>query len=372
MQRRDFLAKGSLAALAAGTLLPACGQQTSNSSGPAIQTRKTYEWQMVTTWPPGFPVMGEGAEMLAQWVEQMSEGQLKIKVFGAGELVPAFEAFEAVSQGLAQMSHGVAYYWAGKSEAAPFFGAVPFGMNAQQMNAWICCGGGQELWEELYAPFNIIPLPAGNTGMQMGGWFNKEINSVADLKGLKMRIPGLGGKVIDQAGGTGLSTPGSEIYTNLDRGVIDATEWVGPYHDYKLGLYKIARYYYYPGWHEPCAVLELGVNKSAFEALPRHLQEIIRTAAARANIWMLSEFESKNNAYLMKLVNEHKVLLRRFPDDVLVAFRRYSQEIIDDIVSRDKMAQKIYASYLTFRKAVSNWAEVTEHVYYDIMNKVTM
>ncbi|MFQ5631125.1 MAG: TRAP transporter substrate-binding protein [bacterium] len=368
-KRREFLKKGAVATLAGGAALAGCGQQQS-SEGPAIRTRKNYQWQMVTTWPPGFPVMGEGAEMMAKWIEDMSEGQLKIKVFGANELVPAFESFEAVSQGIAQMSHGVAYYWAGKSEAAPFFGAVPFGMNTQQMNAWICCGGGLELWEELYAPFNITPMPAGNTGMQMGGWFNKEINSIADLKGLKMRIPGLGGKVIDKAGGTGLSTPGSEIYTNLDRGVIDATEWVGPYHDFKLGLHKIAEYYYYPGWHEPCAVLELGVNKAAFEGLPKNLQEIIRTAAARANIWMLSEFEAKNNEYLLKLIDEHNVKLRRFPDDVLDAFRKYAQEIIDDLVARDAMGRKIYDSYMKFRRAVSSWAEVSEQVYYAKMNKV--
>lgn len=369
LKRREFIKKGAAATLVGGTAISACSTPQSGDA-PAVRTRKNYEWQMVTTWPPGFPVMGEGAEMMAKWIEDASDGQMKINVFGGGELVPAFESFEAVSQGVAHMSHGVSYYWAGKSEATPFFGAVPFGMNTQQMNAWIYCGGGLELWEELYAPFNILPMPAGNTGMQMGGWFNKQINSIEDIKGLKMRIPGLGGKVIDKAGGTGLSTPGSEIYTNLDRGVIDATEWVGPYHDYKLGLHKIADYYYYPGWHEPCAVLELGVNRPAFEALPSHLQQIIRSAAARANIWMLSEFEAKNNEYLQKLVNENNVDLRRFPDDVLAAFQKHSQEIIDDVVNRVPMAKKIYASYSTFRKAVTSWAAVTEQDYYTRLSKI--
>lgn len=367
LKRRDFLKKGSAAALAGGAVLAGCSAEQSGEA-PAIQPRRTYQWQMVTTWPPGFPVMGEGAEMLARWIEEMSDGQLKIKVFGADELVPAFEAFEAVSQGIAQMSHGVAYYWAGKSPAAPFFAAVPFGMNTQQINAWLYSGGGQKLWDELYARFNLVPMPAGNTGMQMGGWFRKPINSITDLRGLKMRIPGLGGKVIERAGGSGLSTPGSEIYTNLDRGVIDATEWVGPYHDYKLGLHQIARYYYYPGWHEPCAVLELTVNKGAFDGLPANLQQVIRTAAARANVWMLSEFEAKNNEYLEKILAAGRVELRKFPDDVLAALKRHADEVIGEVIAQDAFSRRVYESYTNFRKKVASWAKVTESVYYSDIN----
>lgn len=369
LNRRVFLKNASSAALAGGAWLAGCSAQPeaqTPAGAPAVHTRKTYEWRMVTTWPPHFPVMGEGADLIAQWIGEMSEGRLKIQVYGGGELVPPFESFEAVWQGIAEMSHGVSYYWTGKCAAAPFFSAVPFGMNAQQMNAWLSCGGGLALWEEAYAPFNILPLPAGNTGVQMGGWFNKEINSVADLKGLKMRIPGLGGKVIDKAGGNGLSTPGSEIYTSLERGVIDATEWVGPYHDYLLGLHKIAKYYYYPGWHEPGPVLELAVNKTAFESLPTDLQAIIRTAAARANTWMLSEFEAKNNLYLQKIIQEKRVTIKRFPDDVLAAFRRLSAEVIDEITSRDPMSKKVYASFEQFREQISAWAELSERVYYNL------
>ena len=200
-------------------------------------------------------------------------------MYGAGELVPAFEVFDAVSRGTAEMGHGAAYYWKGKSEAAQFFAAVPFGMNAQEMNAWFYYGGGLELWREIYAPFGLMPAPAGNTGVQMGGWFNKEINRLDDLKGLKMRIPGLGGEVLRRAGGTPVNLPGGEIFTALQTGAIDATEWVGPYNDLAFGLHKAAKYYYYPGWHEPGTTLEAIVNKQAFDALPKDLQSIVRMPA---------------------------------------------------------------------------------------------
>ncbi|MCA9732853.1 TRAP transporter substrate-binding protein, partial [candidate division KSB1 bacterium] len=299
----------------------------------------------------------------AQWVKNMSQGRLSIQVYGANELVPAFESFEAVRQGTAQMSHGAAYYWAGKVPAGQFFSTVPFGMNTQQMNAWLIAGGGMKLWEDLYAPFNLIPFAAGNTGMQMGGWFNKMINSISDIQGLKMRIPGLGSKVINKAGGSGLATPGAEIYTNLERGVIDATEWIGPYHDYLKGFHKIAKYYYYPGWHEPGTVLELAVNKTAFEGLPADLQDIIRAGAARLNAQILAEFDAKNGEYLAKLINENHVNLLKFPDDVLATFKKYSEEVIEELISSNADAAKIYTSYTNFRKQISAWEDITTHAY---------
>jgi TRAP-type mannitol/chloroaromatic compound transport system substrate-binding protein len=359
MNRREFLKK----ALLTGGVVGA----TTSLTAPAVHARKRYRWRMVTTWPPHFPVLGEGAEMLARLVEEMSEGRMRIRVYGGGELVPPLEAFDAVSQGIVEMGHGAAYYWAGKSPATQFFTSIPFGMNAQQMNAWLYAGEGLRLWEEVYAPFNLVPMPAGNTGVQMGGWFNKEINSIEDIKGLKMRIPGLGGKVISRAGGAAVLSAGGEIYTNLERGVIDATEWVGPYHDYLMGFYRIARYYYYPGWHEPGSVLEVFINKKRFEALPEDLQSIIRTAAYRTNIWMLSEFESKNYAYLKKLVEEHKVRLKRFPDDVLRAFKRYSEEVIEDVIAKDRMSKRVYESFRRFKRDISKWARVSEVAYYELM-----
>jgi len=365
VKRRDFIKKAGIAGGAA--LLAGCAQSQQNNA-PAVQTGKHYEWKMVTTWPPHFPILGEAADNIAKWVEEMSGGQLKIQVYGGGELIPALEGFEAVSAGTAEMCHGAAYYWAGKAAATQFFASVPFGMNAQQMNAWIISGGGLALWEELYAPFDLVPMPAGNTGVQMGGWFNREINSMSDFQGLKMRMPGLGGKVVSKAGGSAVLSAGAEIFTNLERGVIDATEWIGPFHDHLMGFYKAAKYYYYPGWHEPGTVTELIVNKSAFEGLPKNLQAIVRAAAARANTLVLAEFESKNNAFLQTLINDHGVILKRFPDEVLNALQKYAGEVIDEVVASDAMSKKVYASFDAFRKNVNGWAGVSEKVYYSSLS----
>lgn len=355
MKRRDFLKGASIAAITGAAV---------SVSAPFVHAKKRYLWRMVTTWPPHFPVLGEGADMLAKWISELSDGRLRVQVYGGGELVPPLQAFDAVSQGTVEMGHGAAYYWAGKSPATQFFTSIPFGMNAQQMNAWIYSGGGLKLWEEVYAPFNLIPMPVGNTGVQMGGWFNREINSIKDIKGLKMRIPGLGGKVISKAGGAAVLSAGGEIYTNLERGVIDATEWVGPYHDYLMGFYKVAKYYYYPGWHEPGSVIETFINKKAYEKLPSDLKEIIRTAAARSNAWMLSEFEAKNNTYLKKLLKEHKVKLLRFPDDVLKRFKQLSQEVITEVTDKDPLSKKVYKSFSSFQKDISEWAQVSEAAFY--------
>jgi len=295
----------------------------------------------------------------------MSDGRMEIKVFGGGELVPALEVFDTVRGGAAEIGSGSAYYWAGKIPAAQFFSTVPFGMNAQQVNAWVLSGGGLELWEDLYANYGLIPLPGGNTGVQMGGWFNRQINSIADFKGLKMRIPGLGGKVLEKAGGAPVLLAGGEIYTGLERGILDATEWIGPYHDYKMGFYQIAKYYYAPGWHEPGTITEIFFSKEKFEALPKDLQIILRTAALRLNQWMLCEFEAKNNLYLDKIIREKNVEIRQFPKDVLAQLRVFTNEIIEELVSSNKEARKIYASYNGFRKRASEWAKLTEKIYYD-------
>lgn len=365
LKRRDFIKR---VPLAGGAILAGCAS-SEQTNAPAIHTGKTYEWKMVTTWPPHFPILGETADHLAQWITEMSQGRLKIQVYGGGELIPPLEGFDAVSQGVAEMCHGASYYWAGKSPATQFFAAVPFGMNAQQMLSWITSGGGQALWDELYAPFNLVPMPAGNTGFQMGGWFNREINTITDFQGLKMRMPGLGGKVIAKAGGSAVLSAGGEIYTNLERGVIDATEWIGPYHDYLMGFYKAAKYYYYPGWHEPGTIIELIVNKQAFENLPKDLQTIVRTAAARASVWALAEFESKNNVYLQKLTQEHGVQLKKFSDPILNTLRQYAQEVVDEVIASDAMSKKVYASFDTFRKNVTGWANVSEKIYYSSISR---
>lgn len=356
-----------MAALASGTILTACGQTESQSAegAPAPSNNKKYRWTMVTTWPPKFAVLGEGADLFADWVKKMSGGRLEIRVYGGGEMVPPLESFDAVSSGTADIASGAAYYWAGKAPAAQFFASVPFGMNAQQMNSWIYSGGGQALWEEVYEPFNVLPMLGGNTGVQMGGWFNKEINTIADFDGLKMRIPGLGGKVIEKAGGASINLPGSEIYTSLETGVIDATEWIGPYHDYKMGFADIAKYYYAPGWHEPGTALELIVNKDKFNELPEDLQEIVRTAAYRLNMWTLSEFEAQNNGFLQKLKAEKNVEVRRFTPEVLTALRGYAQEVISEITSKDPLSKKVYDAYQAFQKDVSEWSGLTEKAFYN-------
>jgi len=231
------------------------------------------------------------------------------------------------------------------------------------MNAWIYSGGGMELWEEVYGKFGLKPLLAGNTGVQMGGWFNKEIKTINDLKGLKMRIPGLGGKVLAKAGGNAILVAGGEIYTNLDRGVIDATEWVGPFHDLKMGFYKAAKYYYYPGWHEPGTALEAMVNKKAWDTLPADLQAIVEAAAYRSNLWMLSEFEAKNNAALQTLVNEHKVQLRQFPEPVLKGLKKMAKEVLEEVAASDPMSKKVYDSFLKFQSNIYSWNALTEEPY---------
>ncbi len=388
MKRREFIKKvgvgaavvGAGAAATAG--LTGCGKQDDSAEvtklkkeiadlkgqAPAVKKEKTFKWKMVTTWPPHFPMLGEGADNFAKWAKEMSDGRLDITVYGGGELVPPLGVFDAVNQGTVEMGHSASYYWAGKCPAAQFFAAVPFGLNAQSMNAWIYSGGGMELWEEVYAPFGIKPLLAGNTGVQMGGWFNKEINSIDDLKGLKMRIPGLGGKVLAKAGGNAILVAGGEIYTNLDRGVIDATEWVGPFHDLKMGFYKAAKYYYYPGWHEPGTAFEIMINKKAWDTLPPDLQAIAETAAQRSNIWVLSAFEAKNNGALQTLINEHHVQLKRFPQAVLKALKKLSTEVLEEVAANDPMSRKVYDAFLKFRANMYSWNAITEEPYQTFKN----
>lgn len=356
-KRREFIKK-------VGTGAAVVGAGIAASAVPAMAKKdKKFRWKMVTTWPPHFPMLGEGADNFAKWVNEMSGGRLKITVYGGGELVPPLGVFDAVSQGTVEMGHGAAYYWAGKSPATQFFAAVPFGFNAQSLNAWLYSGGGMELWEEVYGKFNLKPFIAGNTGVQMGGWFNKEINSIDDLKGLKMRIPGLGGKVIAKAGGNSVLVAGGEIYTNLDRGVIDATEWVGPFHDLKMGFYKAAKYYYYPGWHEAGTGLEAMVNLDAWNQLPDDLKSIVEAAAYKCNMWMLSEFEAKNNGALQELITKHNVQLKQFPESVLKELKKLSHEVLEEVANSDPMSRKVYDSFLEFQKNMTAWNKVTEEMY---------
>jgi len=353
MRRRDFLRGLGTASLVLGA--GAAGAK----STPAAE----HKWKMVTTWPKNFPGLGTGANKLAELIGELSGGRISIKVYGSTELVPAFEVFDAVSRGTAEMGHGAAYYWKGKSEAAQFFSTVPFGMTAQEMNAWIYHGGGLELWTELYAEFGLIPAPAGNTGVQMGGWFNKEINSVADLQGLKMRIPGLGGEVLQRAGGTPVNLPGGELFTSLQSGAIDATEWVGPYNDLAFGLYKAAKFYYYPGFHEPGTTLECLINKKALGALPADLQSIVINACKVVNQDMLAEYTARNPAALQTLLKKHEVDMRPYPDDVIAKLRELSKQVVSEIAQKDDFSQKVYASDQKFLTQSIEWTRISELAY---------
>ncbi len=345
-----------------GACAPETGEPSPADAAAAADTR-TFDWKLVTTWPKNLPALGTAPERLAEIVGEMSAGRFTIKVYAAGELVPAFEVFDAVAEGSAEMGHGAAYYWRGKAPIAAIFATVPFGMNAQEMNGWLHYGGGLELWRELYEPFGVVPLAAGNSGVQMAGWFNKEINSLEDLQGLKMRIPGLGGEVLQRAGGVSVAMPGSEIFTSLQTGVIDATEWVGPYNDLALGLQEIAQYYYYPGWHEPGPAIEALVNREALDSLPADLRAMLETACRAVNQDMLDEFTARNAAALRTLVEEQGVDVRRLPDDVLARFAELSEDVLNETAATDELSLRILDSYRAFQESVRDYHAITEQSY---------
>ena len=346
-----------------------CSNASSTSEVIKPSQEEKYNWRLVTSWPKNYPGLGMAPERIADLVEEMSDGQMVITVYGAEEQVPAFGVFDAVSSGSHQMGHSGGYFWKGKVPAAQFFTSVPFGLTADEINAWVNRGGGLELWREIYAPFNIYPIPAGNTGTQMFGWFNKEINSLEDIKGLKMRIPGIGGEVLKEAGGIPVTLPGGELFTALQTGVIDATEWVGPYNDLTFGFHQAAKYYYYPGWHEPGPMLELLINIDAWNSLPNHLQVIIETATKAVNQDMLDEYLAKNNQALTELIEVHGVELRKLPDDVIEEFRKISNKILDDLAKEDEVISKVYDSYLKFKNDVSAYHEISEDAFVESRNK---
>jgi TRAP-type mannitol/chloroaromatic compound transport system substrate-binding protein len=364
MKRRKFItAVGATAALGG---LTACSQTTETCTDTSSTKKpKVIKWKMVTTWPKNFQGLGEGAEFLARIINEMSGGRMHVKVYGSGELVPALQTFDAVSQGTAEMGHGASYYWKGKMPAAPFFTTVPFGLTVSEIQGWLLKGGGYELWRELYKPFGVRPFVAGNTGVQMAGWFNKEINSLDDIKGLKMRIPGLGGEVLSRAGGTPILIPGSEVFTALETGAVDAAEWVGPYNDLAMGLYKAAKYYYYPGWHEPGTTAEALVNQEAFDTLPKDLQLIVEQACHAASLDMQADFTAKNNAALQVLVEQHNVQLRKLPDDVLIKLRELSEQVVKETAEQNELGKKIFASYDSYKKQVRAWNAISEAAYID-------
>ena len=357
LARRDFLSR---AAVAGGVL-----------SAPAAvlaQDKAQFNWKMTSAYPKGSPFYMDGpgsATDLAKRIKEMSGGRLNIQVFGAGELIPAFEGFDAVRAGTVEMNHANSYFWTGKTFAAQYFTAVPFGMNFQAVNGWLYDGGGIDLWNEVYAPFGMVAMPCGNTGVQMTGWFKKEIKTVADLKGLKMRIPGLAGKVYANLGVDVKVLPGGEIFPALERGVIDAAEFVGPFQDRRLGLQKAAKYYYTTGWHESATVSELLINKAAWDKLPKDLQAVVSNAAAACNV--ISEgWCQRNNAEAMDdLVKKQKVIARPLPPAVIEALRAETAKVLAEAVAKDPMTKKVHDSYMAFMEKYKGWAAVSEAAYYN-------
>jgi len=369
MKRRDFVKGAAIAAAGAGALaLGACGKNEEETTTPQTPEspavlKNVRELKMVTTWPKNFPGLGTGAQRLADNISAMSDGTLTVKLYAAGELVPAMESFAAVSGGNADMYHAAEYYWQGKHKAFNFFTAVPFGLTAAEMDAWLNFGGGQELWDELSAGFNLKCFAAGNTGVQMGGWFNKEINVIEDYKGLKIRMPGLGGEVIRQIGGSSVTLPGSEIFPSLQSGAIDATEWVGPWNDLASGFYKITKYYYYPGFHEPGSTLSCGMNKDVWESLSADHQSIVSNACQAENNRMFSEFNAKNGGALDTLINKHNVELRRQSDNILRAIGIAADDVLSSVGATDDISKRIYENFMAFRKQAMGWTSLSETAY---------
>ncbi len=340
---------------------PGTGFEATGSEHSARQ----YHWRLVTSWPKNLPGLGTAPELFATYVDQMSAGRLTVQVYSAGELVPALGVLDAVSAGSVEMGHSAAYYNKGKIPAAPFFTAVPFGMSALEQNAWIFYGGGLELWRNLYRPFNIMPFAGGNTGMQMAGWFNREVRSEEDLGGLKMRIPGIAGEVFTRAGGSAVAIAGGELYTSMQTGVIDATEWVGPYNDRSLGFHEVADYYYYPGWHEPSAMLEFQVNLDAWNSLPEDLQVIVNVATQAVNADMLAEYTARNATSLRDLREQAGIDPQPLPKSLLNRLEAIALEYYDELSEKDPDFRRIYASYRDFQKTTHSWLEMSEKVIFE-------
>ena len=340
--------------------------QPTSSTGPLEEP--SYEWKMITSWPKNLPALGTSPEYFSEIVETMSNGRMKIRVYGANELVGGLEVFDAVSQGVAEIGHSGAYYWQGKIPGTPFFSSIPFGMTSYEQDAWLRYGGGNELWRELYAPFNLIPVRGGNSGVQMFGWFNKEINSLEDLQGLTMRIPSLGGEVFRRAGGVPVTMQVSEVFTALQTGALDATEFVSPYNDLAAGYHTVAEYYYYPGWHEPGSTLETIFNKEKFESLPVDLQEILMAGTEIMNQLLLDELMARNNEALRVLVEEHDVQLRKLPNDVLTELHRISEEVVSEMALVDEQTARVFESWRNFRDNVINYNRIAEEAFIEARN----
>ncbi len=352
MDRRGFVAGVGIGIATCAPVFPR----------PAI-AQGTRELKMVTTWPKGLPGLQASAERVAKSITALSDGRLRVKVFAAGELVAALESFDAVSSGLADMYHGAETYWEKRSPAFSYFNAIPFGFTAAEMNAWIYFGGGQALWDELSAGFGLKPFLCTNTGCQMGGWFSKELAGIGSYKGLRYRMPGLGGEVLRQLGAVAVNLPAGEIIPSLQSGAIDASEFVGPWIDMFLGLHKAAKYYYYPGFHEPGSSQALVVNKKLWDGLGGTERSVIETAAAAENSASLADFNANNAAALAMLVSDPSIQIRKFDDATLQALGRVSGEVLVNTSRKDEITRRVYDSFMKFRTSAVRWSDISERAY---------
>ncbi len=348
MERRKFLQHAGLTGILAAGAAPAIAQ-----SAPTIK------WRLTSSFPKSLDTIYGGAETLANRVKALTGGKFDIQVFASGEIAPGPQALDVTQNGTVECCHTCSYYFVGKDRSFALGTAIPFGMNARQMNAWIYYGGGQKLLDEFYSNYNILSFAGGNTGVQMGGWFRKEINSLADCKGVKMRIAGLGGAVFSQLGMVTQQIPGSDIYPALEKGTIDAAEWVGPYDDEKLGFYKVAKNYYFPGWWEPGPVIHFFVNKDAWAKLPKEYQEAFIAASYESNVNMMAEYDHKNPPALFRLVNQG-VKLKRYSADILDAAYKAAVELYADESAKNPAFKKIYTEYLKYQKSQNQWFSVAE------------
>ncbi len=349
-----------------GNVLFAAEIRNSLMTGNALAKEEAIVWRVVTSWPPKFPLLQDGTERLAQNIEKMTGGRLKMQVFAGGEVVAPLEVFDAVSQGkVAQAGSTAPYFYPQKTPDAQFFSDYPFGMTHRGKMAWLYCGGGMELFREIYKPHQLYPFIMLSTGTQMGGWFRKEIKSKDDLNGLKMRIPGLAGKVMAKAGVNVINLPGSEIPSAMESGTLDAAEWVSPLYDISLGLHKSAKYYYYPAWHEPATTVVFVVNLKTWEALPEDLKLCVEMACAESTSWTLAKADVQNPPILKEMVEKLGVQLKKFPDDVIRELRRLTSEVMDAEASANPALKKVYESLKKFQADFNYWMESSEWAYID-------
>jgi TRAP-type mannitol/chloroaromatic compound transport system substrate-binding protein len=356
MKRRHFLQAAGIAAAATAVAKPAIAQ-----SAPELR------WRLTSSFPKSLDTIYAAAEIFSKAVAEATDNKFQIQVFAAGEIVPAIAAADAVQNGTVEMCHTSSYYYFGKDPTFAFGTAVPFGLNARMQNAWMYHGGGMELMNDFYKKFNIIGFPAGNTGAQMGGWFRKEIKDVADLRGLKMRIGGFAGTVISKVGVVPQQIPGSDIYTALERGTIDAAEWVGPYDDARLGFQKVAPYYYYPGWWEGGPMIHNFVNLDKWNSLNPAYRSLVRTASSLANEWMVAKYDAVNPPALKKMLAEGVVQFRQFPAPVMDASLKAAFEVYAEVSARNADFKKVWDSLLAFRNDAYLWWRVAEYSYDDYL-----